>query len=429
MNINNKTNKESGQVMLVLVVVFLFVSMVVVFGIINPILKQVSISKASINSSHSFYLAESSLEDVLFRLKNNRQISATEVLSLNNAMTTTLITDTATGKQVVSTASRDRNYRRMQTNVQLGVGAAFYYGVQAGLGGFNLENSSSIIGNVYSAGPVVGNGNMIYGDVVSSGSSGLINDIHATGNAYSHTIQNSTIDKDAYYVNRSGTTVIGNSYPNSPDLPDAPLPISDEQIDIWKAEAEAGGTVTCSGSNYNISSNTTIGPRKIPCNLVISGTPTVNLSGPVWVVGNITIQNSSIIKVASSLGNKSVVLIADNPSDREGSSRIVLQNSTSFQNSGTAGSYIFLISRNTNAESGGSTQAISNSNSSGGAAVLYAPHGLITLQNSINVKEVTAYRITLQNSAQIRYDTGLPSTLFSSGPGGGYDVLDWKEIP
>ena len=43
---------------------------------------------------------------------------------------------------------------------------SFRFAIQSGNGGFTLQNSSSIVGNVYSGGPVIGTGN-------SSGCGGL----------------------------------------------------------------------------------------------------------------------------------------------------------------------------------------------------------------------------------------------------------------
>ena len=212
----------------------------------------------------------------------------------------------------------------MKADIVFGTGVSFHYGVQSGQGGFTLENSSSITGNVFSAGPIIGSSNMIYGDVVSAGSSGLIDGIHATGTAYAHNLlENSgqtTIDKDAYYVNKNaGVTVNGTLHPNSPDQPIAPLPISDDQIEEWESFAEEGGSVTCSGGKYTISANVSIGPKKIPCDLEITGSPTITVTGYIWVTGDITTKNSPTIKISSSLGSQNVAFIADNPSDRAGS--------------------------------------------------------------------------------------------------------------
>ena len=317
--------------------------------------------------------------------------------------------------------------RKVKTSLILGDGIAFRYGAQSGQGGLELQNSSSIIGNVYSNGPVTGSNNYIYGEVVSAGSSGLVSGIHATGTVFAHSLENSAVDKDAYYTTISNTDVSGSSYPNSPDEPLADLPISDNKIEEWKQIA-VDGTVIDTPCPYTISADTTLGPAKINCDLIVTGNgTTLSLTGHVWVVGNITARLSSQIRIDPSLGSQSVALIADNPSNRSTGSTITLQNNTAFQGSGAANSFVFLISQNNSAESGGTKDAIIMTQGSG-AAVAYAGHGLITLANTVDLKEITAYKIILKNSASITYESGLPSTLFSSGPGGGYDILRWQEV-
>jgi hypothetical protein len=218
--------------------------------------------------------------------------------------------------------------------------------------------------------------------------------------------------------------VRGTSNPNSPDHGTAPLPISDAQINEWETIAATGGTAVCSSGSYQISSGSvTIGPIKIPCDFIVSGTSQVTIAGHIWVTGNITIQNSAAIKMAPALGAANVAIIADKPSNQLTSSKIAVKNTATFQNSGTAGSFIFLISQNNSAESGGSETAIDLGNSTA-TMVAYAAHGLIPLENTVSLKEVTAYKITMRNSANIIYDTGLPSAVFKSGPGG-----SWTFVP
>ncbi len=425
---NQKRNTgQNGQVMLTMVVFFMFASMTIVFGIINPIVKQVATAKNLTKSNGSYFLAQSALEDVFYRIKYNKAVSTTELMSLNNGDTTTITTDTPTGKKITSGATVSENFRKMETNLLLGTGISFHYGVQSGRGGFVLENSSSVTGNIHSGGTVTGAGNVITGDVVSSGATGLINSVHITGNAFAHRIQSSTIDKDAFYTTISGTTVGGVSHPGSADQDDAPLPITDEQIGLWETDAAAGGTVACSGGTYTISSNVTIGPKKIPCDLLIKGSGiVVTVAGPLWVTGNITTQVSPTVRMAAALGSSNIAIIADNPANPTGSGIINIGQNTVFQGSGSVGSFVFMISQNTSSESGGSINAIVMGQGAS-ALVAYASHGQITLEQSVSVKEVTAYKIILQNSANVTYDTGLPSVLFDSGPSGGFAILDWKE--
>lgn len=422
---------KQGQAMLTMVILFLFISMTIVFGAAVPVLKQVKIAKENYLSKQSYFLAKAGMEDVIYRIETNKQLSSPEVLSLDGQTVSTNVTNTSTGKQITSTGDVGGDIRKIQTNIILGTGVTFHYGIQSGAGGFVLKNSSTVTGNVFSGGPVVGSGNYIYGDVISSGPTGLIDNIHVTGSAYAHTINDSVVDKNAYYVSKSGTTVTGTSYPGSTDQGSSPLPISDDQITEWENDAVAGGIIidTCDGSgNYSITSNTTIGPAKIDCNLIIKGSGiVVTVAGPIWVVGDITTQTGPTIKMASGLGNLNVPIIADNPSNKTGSGIITIGQSTSFQGSGATGSFVFLISQNNSSEMGGTTDAISM-NQGAAAMVTYASHGQVTLSQSVSLKEVTAYKIVLTQTANVVYDTGLPSVLFSSGPSGGYEITDWTEV-
>ncbi len=359
-------------------------------------------------------------------------MSDTETLSLGSTTPQVTLTTLATGKQLVATSNDKGFVRNIRINLSLGSGISFHYGIQSGRGGFRLDNSSSVTGNVFSSGPITGlKENLIRGDVISAGPDGLIQGIVATGTAYAHTILDSKVHKDAYYTvidSETSSNVDGIKHPNSPDQPYVPLPISDEQIEEWKDFASTGTTYTCTSGSYTISSDKTIGPAVIPCDLNIRGA-TVTISGPIWVKGNINITNTTLIRMAPSLGSENVAVIADNEANRISSSRITIGNQTSFQGSGSANSFVFLISQNSSAEQNNPStpyEAITMNNGAS-ALVAYASHGLISLAQSVSVKEVTAYRITLRNSSNVIYDTGLPSVLFKAGPGGSYEIIDWIE--
>ena len=121
-----------------------------------------------------------------------------------------------------------------------------------------------------------------------------------------------------------------------------------------------------------------------------------------------------------------MAVIADKPSNRTTSSKIELE-LRSIQNSGTEGSYILFISQNNSAQNGGSEKAITAENSISGEVLVYAGHGEINLKNSVNLREVSAYKIRLSNFAQVIYKTGLANLLFTSGPSGGYSIDGWQE--
>ncbi len=418
---------NTGQALIFSVIFFFFISLMVVSGLVFSTLKGSEIATNLINSKKSYFLAESATEDIVYRIAGGKNYSSEEVISLNGFFATTTISDIAGNIETTTTANNKENIRKIKTTLTTDIGVAFNYGVQAGDGGVFMQNSSSITGNLYSSGIVEStNSNEIYGDVVSSGSSGSIIGIHATGTAYANSVEDSYIESDAHYQSITSTTVLGTEYPDSSDQPDADMPISDEIIQSWKNTAET--SIINSPCPYEINDDETLSPVKIACDLEISGSPIITLTGPVWVEGDITIKNSAIIKIDSSLGKKSIPIIADNPSDRLFSSKIELQNSVEFQGSGEKGSYVLVVSQNNSAENDGNEKAILVKNTASGDLLLYTGHGLIQLDNRSDLREVTAYKIILANQANVIYETGLANLLFDSGPGGGMNINSWIEV-
>ena len=415
---------------LVMALVFLGIFVTTSAAYLNSTTSFSRSARYDVESAQALALAEAGMDKAVYELNQNTSYSGETNTSVGPGVFTITVSNiNSTSKQITATgyvpnSSNPTATRVVKANVGINNDViSFNYGVQSGVGGFQLDNSSSITGNVYSGGSVIGSSqNYIYGDVVSAGASGLVYGIHATSSVYAHTIGNAStntiIDKNAYYATtRTNTTVGGTSYPGSPDQVVAALPISDEQIGEWETLAAAGGTAACTSGSYNISSgNVNLGPVKIPCDLNISGTSVVTLYGHIWVTGNITIQNSVVVKMAPSLGAENIAIIADNPADRINSSKISVKNTASFQNSGTVGSFVLLVSQNNSAENGGSIPAMELTNSAS-AMIAYAAHGLIPLENTVSLKEVTAYKIHLKNSANVRYDTGLANAVFDSGPG------------
>jgi len=410
------------------VLLFLFISSTVVFGVISPVIKDVKSVYRLEQSKRSLFVATGANEDIVYRLKNNMNIPVDVFLTLSGTVASTTVSDVLGGKEIITRAEGLSLYRSVKTTITLGSGASFNYGLQSGEGGVILENSSTVSGNIYSNGVVIGSGsNLIKGEVISASDTGHVEGVHATSSVYAHNIVDSTIDGDAYYQYISGSTVLGNLYPGSPDQATSTLPISDEKIEEWKADAVSGGVIS-SPCPYEINSATTIGPVKIACDLEIRGNNfTVVLLGNVWVEGDIKIRNSPEIKIDDFLEGKSVAIIADDPANRETGSSIVLENNVVF--SGAPGnSYVLFVSQNESAENGGLGKAIEVQNSVTGDLLIYAGSGEIVLQNSVDLKEVTAYRIRLRNTSEVKYESGIANLLFTSGPGGGYEFETWYEI-
>lgn len=431
------TSNQRGYVLL-LTLVFMGIFATVATALVGSVISYGKVERSRVASAQALAIAEGALDLAVERLNDDPFYGGTAETSLGEGTFTIEVAtiDQETRRVTATGYVPSSGERRAMKTVRANVGIvdsriSFHYGIQSGNGGFEMRNNSIVSGNIFSNGRVAGDGtnNMVYGDIISAGANGLVYGVHATGTVRAHSIGNASantiIDTDAhYYETKVNTTVAGTSFPGSADQTSAPLPISDAQIASWEAQAAAGGVASCSGGQYTISSGAiSLGPVKIPCDLVISNSAVVTVRGHIWVAGNISVQNSAKVKMDPSLGSKNVAIIADNPANRLTSSIITVRNTATFENSGTPGSFVFLISQNNSAELGGAVVAFELGNSAS-ALVAYAAHGLIPLANSVSLREVTGYKITLANSASIVYDTGLPSSVFESGPGG-----SWSFVP
>lgn len=219
------------------------------------------------------------------------------------------------------------------------------------------------------------------------------------------------------------TIIHGSACPNQycfvENPPREEMPISDGVIQDWKDAAAAGGACvppTCDVlGNLNVSGTKTIGPMKIPGNLTVTNGATLNVSGTIWVAGDINMSNNCIVNLVPSYGGSSGIILTDGTID--------VSNNCTFSGSGTSGSYIMLL----NAKNAQASNVINVSNNSLGV-IYYATNGKIHFSNNATAKEATGYGISMDNNSTISYESGLANVNFSSGPAGGWDIIDWKEI-
>ncbi len=163
--------------MLLMVVLFLFLSISVVMGISNPILRQANITNDFLTSRKSYFLSEAGIEDAVYRTKNNKHISGTEDLTLDGVTVTTSIVDNSGTKTIDTSASGNNLIRKVETVLKAGTGASFSYGMQTGTGGISMSGSGKVVGNVYSNGPIMGDSSaIITGTAISANSPALAAD-------------------------------------------------------------------------------------------------------------------------------------------------------------------------------------------------------------------------------------------------------------
>ncbi len=363
--------------MMVATIFFLIVSTTIIFGLAGPIVRHQRIATNLMLSRQSYFLSEAGIEDVVYRIKSGETVGTTELLSLSGNTATTITTDMSGGKVVSASSSVNSLVRKLRTQLLIGEGVTFHYGIQVGTGGFTLSNNAGVNGNVYANGDIIGNnGSFITGDALSVGSI-------------------------------SGVSVGGSTQTG---VESQALPIADEQITGWKADASLGGEL---GSQNLSGVNNVLGPKKIVGNLSLGNNAKLKMTGTLWVTGNLSLSNAAQIYLDPGYGASGGVIVVDGSAS--------FSNGSDFLGSGVEGSYVMLVSTNT------SGSAISLGNNAG-AVILYAPYGTIQLSNNAEVELISAKTISLSNNAVIDYHSGIIDTSFSSGPGGGYQVDSWKEV-
>ncbi|KKW13874.1 MAG: hypothetical protein UY54_C0026G0007 [Parcubacteria group bacterium GW2011_GWA2_50_10b] len=416
MNHQVKKTENKGATLLLLTVLFTAASVTILLGTISPIVRQLQVARDFESSKKSYFAAEAGSEDAFYRMKNNLAIIFPLDMEFDGAdvnVTSSIISET--DREITAEAVESGNYRTVLKGLTVSNGFSFHYGIQTGVGGLYLYNNARVNGNVYSNGVILGGNtnpnsyNFIDGAAIAAGPAGSIRYVNASSSAYAHSVRDAIVGGDAYYQSISNATVAGTLHPDSPDPAVIDFPITDEIISDWEEDAESGGLASCVGGIY------------------------MTLTGNIWVTGNITITGSGgsgvQVRVDDSVGNKSVVMIADNPSNKNGSGQVAVSGNSNFYGStGNDESYVMLLSANQSAENGGSNLAIDIVNGAAGNVLVYAPHGEIRLQNNVNLREVTSYKLSVYNNAVVNYLIGLAQPLFTSGPGGTWKLKRWKEV-
>jgi len=413
-----KLNKNQKGFVATLIVFFILLIMIsITLSMSSLIFHRQRIVNNVVKSTQAYYTSESGIEDSLLRLNNNPLMpSASYNLNINNSTANVVIPAMIGGARSISSQGNNSGLVKTTEVVYAidGEGASFFYGAQVGAGGLIMSNSSRIIGSIFSNGNIVGSGiATIDNDVIVAGNGHSISGMRVKGNALVYSCLGETkIDGNLTYVTggTNNCNVIGTTSVQPDEIASQPLPISQSQIDNWKIDAEAGGTT----GSINLSGTQTmsLGPKKIVGNLTLSNSAVLTLTGTVYVTGNITLSNSAKIQLDSSYGSLSGVILSDGT--------ITPSNNSVLQGSGQPGSYILVLSTNT------SDTAITVGNSAIGA-IFYASAGGVTVSNNFSAREVTGYKLIMSNNATITYESGLANVFFSSGPGGGWKVISWKE--
>lgn len=442
---------------MIAVMLMLIIMLSAIFGASSVALKEAKVAEENKKSKLSFFAAEAGLEDAVYRLKRGKNITSSFSLSLNGGTSNTIVTSSSGRKDIYAEGSNSGDIRALSSVLLNIAGVSFYYGVQVGEGGLEMSQNSEVrgaggvAGSVYSNGPIDGgNGAKITGDLTIAGANSA-DDITVLGTLRANTIEDSKICGDAFYqaIDSSSLNFLndpssptcsspltpGVSFHGSANSPAQNMPISASIIQTWKNDAVAGGTVTgncgdegVSGCNIPNNGTLSLGPKKIVGNLVLTKKQTLVVTGTLYFGGYLDMDSSSgaTIKCDPSFGGNSCVVIFDK--------WVHIKNNSVFQGSGTAGSYILILTTLAGCNGGGEAPPCTHHNAgmdlhnNATGAIFYSGASMVNLHNGVNVTELTAYKLRLDNNAVVTYEQGLANAQFSSGPSGGWDIISWGEV-
>jgi hypothetical protein len=373
--------------------------------------------RTSRNTQHSvqaYFAAEAGVEDALLRLKNSMAWVNPISFPVGGGIAQTSITQTNPGIHVVAAqGSETSRIRKLQAVYQLsGTTPEFFYGAHVGAGGLQMDNNSQVIGNVFSNGNIVAeSGTQITGSATVAEAGKKIEEAAVGQDAFADVCTNSTITGVLRANTQTGCT-FGSFIALGTPPSSVPLPIGAQDIQAWKDAAQAGGTIT-GGYELDGSDTATLGPKKITGNLEIEDSAVLTLTGTLWVTGNVNVKNSARVKLASSYGAMSGIIVADGI--------ITLENNSISEGSGNPDSYLIYLSTNS------ANPALTIKNNAI-ADILYTSQGWLEVQNNAQLVEVTGHGIHLKNNAVITYELGLQDARFTSGPGASFELSSWKEV-
>ena len=434
----NYSHSQRGVVGLYLMVLILMVTLGIGASIATGVFGQQRIVKNTVASIQAYYAAEAGIEDALLRVQNSMSWTSPYVFQVGSASTTVTIPVAIGGVRTI-TAQGDATNRLRGAQVIYQIDAdnvSFNFGAQIGDGGMEMRPGSKVVGNVFSnatifAGGGAGAERLITDTAVIARNGSKLDGIivgdtscpSCTGDVRVHTCVDSTIKGTLTYVSGGsfGSCTAASYVDGGPgEIDPQSFPITASMIADWKADADAGGTITPSPPpTYTISGDTTLGPKKINGNLIVdTGTCCeLTLTGTIWVTGTLEIKNNATVELDPSYGDLSGIMITDG--------NVFIRNGATLRGTSSPSSFLMLIGTSSDTLEANPAMEVKN-NVDG--AILFTPNGLMVIDNNVDLVEATTYQLLLKNGATITYDIGLVNSRFTSGPSGGWVVSSWKEI-
>ncbi len=415
-NFKNKKGKTTQKgfaafFLTILIMVIIFGSAVSIF-VLTYIEQQ--ITQNIVKSTQSYYAAEAGTEDILLRLIKDMEWSSPYTLNVGEGETTVNVSDVFGGSRtIVSEGNVSNKIRKTEIVYEISSdNISFYYGAQIGEGGLLMDNGSFVEGNIFSNGDITAeSATEITGSVKVSQVGNYIDGVTIGENAFVDICNNSDITGTLTCTD-PGNCTASSVEMLSEEITPLPLPIPSTQIDEWKTDAESGGTYS---GDYILTgqSEASLGLIKIEGKMIIQDQAKLDVTGTIWVTGEIVIQNRGRVRLDNdSFGSLGGVIISDD--------KITLKDKAKALGSGQEGSYLMLLST-----FDGDAILIQDDFETD---ILYTQNGWVIIQDTTGLRSVTGYGVHLKNNAGVIYEVGMEDISFSSGPGGDWQVTSWQEV-
>jgi hypothetical protein len=301
----NKLKKNGGAAMVVLLFFFVVISTTILLGIVVPVVRELKISNDSLDSRKSYFMAESGMEDLMYRIKNNMEVGVlgdnrTLFLDEDYLPIPTILTNGLSGQKTIEIQGdiKDRQ-RSIAVNLTTSTGVAFNYGVLVGQGGITLSGSGTINGNVYANGPITGDSSsIITGTAISANSPSM------------GTSQSNGTGIPAYNIsfgNNNATQDIGQSFKVSDENPVNKVQFyikkvgtpSDATVKIVKDSSGKPGTTVLATGTLGASAVTTSYGW---INVSFTTNPKLNPETTYWLVIDASTSSSKYYVIGASNG-------------------------------------------------------------------------------------------------------------------------------
>lgn len=415
----NMNDQRSGFAALFVTILVFAVIFVIAMSISVMTVGSIQIMGNDRAEREAYLLAESGIEDALLRLDKGMEMSSPYSFDSGNGTVNVEVTNIIGGARTIIAEGevRDR-VQRVRAVYQIGsTSASLHYGAHIGEGGLALDHSGAeIIGNVFSNGNVTGNGGAtIVNSLIVAGTNNSVENINVLENVESYSCVGASVGGDlVYHENGSDSCSVSGGVSTMDEVTlIEEFAIDQDMLDEWRGDAEQGEVIT---GDYTVDSDESIGPAKIDGDLNIGNNSTLTLEGTLWVTGTFSPGNNAIVELSDDYSSLSGVMIVDGVAQ--------VSNNVALTGSGEEGSFLMLAGASPSMDESNPAVAVNNNADN---AILYAPNGVMVVQNNADVVEVLAHRLVVRN-ATIEYDVGLANASFSSGPAGGWSVASWREI-